>query len=239
MHSTTLERMQRSFNECVIHANGGDLNLQFLDPKLLFYFLLDRMPGLRAQAANALVGVVTGKSSQIHAGNRPQKPCRLPIFFYGSSRDIGFNAALDCAGGGSAFSYPTEVEGNAGIWQQRTSGERGNRTAAVVRDTVCDTSKLIVFDRHQVFSANLTCEKTRRFVSGHRFSDATNPLKLDAPLGAGSQGQNLPRPIRCRSIVRQIPPNMNSDCALTLGTLHGYATARFLTSCSLRSGGYF
>ena len=115
MHSTTLERMQRSFNKCVIHANGGDLNLQFLDPQLLLYFLLDGVPGLGAQAANTLVGVIAGKSRQIHAGNCPQKPRRLPFFFYGSSRDMRLNAALDCAGVDPHVSYPIEVEGNAGI----------------------------------------------------------------------------------------------------------------------------
>src|ERR1700674_3358507 len=158
MHSTTLERMQRSFNECVIDANGGDLNLPFLDPKLLFYFLLDRMPGLRAQAANALVGVIAGKSSQIHAGNRPQKPRRLPIFFYGSSRDMGLNAALDCAGVDSHLPDPIQVERDADIRQQRPSGERGNRTAAD-GSVWCETSKLIVIDRHQVLSAKHAGEK--------------------------------------------------------------------------------
>src|SRR5882762_8695532 len=97
MHRTALQRVQSSFNKRVVHADGGDLNLQFLDPKLLFYFLLDGMPGFRAEAANSLVGIVAGKSSQVHAGNRPQKPSRLPFFFYGSSRDVGLNAALDGA----------------------------------------------------------------------------------------------------------------------------------------------
>src|ERR1700694_3144815 len=46
--------------------------------------------------------------------------------------------------------------------------------------------------------------------------------------GRGRKEQNPPRPMRCRAIVRQTRRNMNSDFALTLGTLHGYATARFL-----------
>src|SRR3982075_3003813 len=45
--------------------------------------------------------------------------------------------------------------------------------------------------------------------------------------GLGRKGQDLPRPMRCRAIVRQIRRNMNSAFTLTLGTLHGYATARF------------
>src|SRR3979409_710704 len=45
--------------------------------------------------------------------------------------------------------------------------------------------------------------------------------------GRGRKEQNLPRPMRCRAIVRQIRRNMNSAFTLTLGTLHGYATARF------------
>src|SRR3977135_4611345 len=45
--------------------------------------------------------------------------------------------------------------------------------------------------------------------------------------GPGRKGQDLPRPMRCPAIVRQTRRNMNSDFALTLGTLHGYATARF------------
>src|SRR6267378_4820810 len=116
MHSAALERVQSRFDKRVVHTNGSDLNLQFLDPQLLFYFQLDGVPGLRAQTANALVGVIAGKSSQIHAGNRSQKPRRLPFFFHGSSRDVRLNAPLDCAGVDSDFSYPIEVEGNAGIW---------------------------------------------------------------------------------------------------------------------------
>jgi hypothetical protein len=152
MHPTALQRVQSSFNKRVVHANGGDLNLQFLDPKLLFYFRLDGVPGLRAQTANSLVGIVAGKSGQVHAGNRPQKPSRLPFFFYGSSRDVGLNAALDGARIDSHFADPIQVERNAGIRQQRPSGERRNRTAAIC-SMWCETPKLIVIDRHQVFSA--------------------------------------------------------------------------------------
>src|ERR1700688_4229746 len=147
MHSAALERVQRSFNKRVVYADGSNFNLQFLDPKLLFYFLLDGVPGLGAQTTNALVGVIAGESSQIHAGNCPQKPRRLPFFFHGSSRDMGLNAALDRAGVDSDFSYPIEVEGNAGIREQRLSGERSNRTAAV-RSVWCEIPKLIVIDRH-------------------------------------------------------------------------------------------
>jgi hypothetical protein len=60
---------------------------------------------------------------------------------------MGLNAALDCAGVDSDFSYPIEVEGNAGIREQRLSGERGNRTAAV-RSVWWEIPKLIVIDRH-------------------------------------------------------------------------------------------
>jgi|ERR1700732_3806138 hypothetical protein len=147
MHPTPLERVQRSFNECVIHADGSNFNLQFLDPKLLFYFLLDGVPGLGAQTTNALVGVIARKSSQIHAGNCPQKPRCLPFLFYGSSRDMGLNAALDCAGVDSHFSDPIQVERNAGIREQRLSGERSNRTAAVC-SVWWEIPKLIVIDRH-------------------------------------------------------------------------------------------
>ena len=117
MHPTPLERVQRSFNKRVVYADGSNFNLQFLDPKLLFYFLLDGVPGLGAQTTNALVGVIAGESSQIHAGNRPQKPRRLPFFFHRSSRNMGLNAALDCAGVNADFSYPIEVEGNSDVWQ--------------------------------------------------------------------------------------------------------------------------
>jgi hypothetical protein len=57
------------------------------------------------------------------------------------------NAALDRAGVDSDFSYPIEVEGNAGIREQRLSGERGNRTDAV-RSVWWEIPKLIVIDRH-------------------------------------------------------------------------------------------
>jgi hypothetical protein len=152
MHPTALQRVQSSFNKCVVHTDRSDLNLQFLDPKLLFHFLLDGVPGLRAQTANALVGIIAGKRGQIHAGNRSQKPRRLPFFFYGSSSDMGLNAALDCAGVDSDFADPIQIEGNAGIRQQRPSGERRNRTAAE-RSMWCETPKLILIDRHKVLSA--------------------------------------------------------------------------------------
>ena len=45
------------------------------------------MPPLGAQAPHALVGVIAGKSRQIHAGDRAQQPCRLPFFFYRPPRD--------------------------------------------------------------------------------------------------------------------------------------------------------
>jgi hypothetical protein len=152
MHSAALERVQCRFNKRVVYADGGHLNLQFLDPKLPFYFRLDGVPGLGTQAAHALVGVIAGESSQIHAGNRPQKPCCLPFLFYGSSSDMGLNAALDRAGVDSDFTYPIEVEGNAGIREQRLSGERSNRTAAAC-SVWCEIPKLIVIDRHRVLSA--------------------------------------------------------------------------------------
>src|SRR5258708_12036542 len=130
MHPTALEGVERSFHKRVVDANGSDLDLQLFDAKLLFYFLLDGVPCLRAQTANAVGGVITGKSCQIDAGNRPQKPRRLPFFLYSSSRDMGLNAALDGAGVDPDFTDPIEVERNAGIRQQRPSGERGNRTVA-------------------------------------------------------------------------------------------------------------
>jgi hypothetical protein len=80
--------------------------LQLLDPKLLFNFLLNGMPALRAQTAYALIGVVAGKSGQIHAGDGAQKPRRLPFFFHGSPRDLGLGAALDRAGVDSHFAHP-------------------------------------------------------------------------------------------------------------------------------------
>src|SRR6266852_6977726 len=90
------------------------------------------MPSLRAQTANTLVGVIAGKGRQIHTGNRPQKPRRLPFFFHGSSRDMGLSAALDGAGVDADFSDPIEVEGDAYIWQQRPSGENRNRIAPAI-----------------------------------------------------------------------------------------------------------
>src|SRR5260221_13393411 len=106
MHPTALEGVERSFHKRVVDANGSDLDLQLLDAELLFQLLLERVPCLRAQTANALVGVITGKSCQIHAGNRPQKTCRLPFFLYSSSRDMGLNAALDRAVGDPDITDP-------------------------------------------------------------------------------------------------------------------------------------
>src|SRR5260370_7061248 len=128
MNSAAFERVESGFDERVVHADGSDLNLKLLDPKVLFQFLLAGMPSLRAQAANALVGVVAGKRRQIHTGNRPQKPRRLPIFFHRPSRDMGLSAPLDRAGVDPHFPHPIEVKRNASIRQQSPPTAHANLT---------------------------------------------------------------------------------------------------------------
>jgi len=75
------KRAQRRLNKRVVNANGRNLDLQFLDAKLLFQFGLNRVPALRTQPANALVRVISRKRRQVHAGDRSQKPSCLPFFF--------------------------------------------------------------------------------------------------------------------------------------------------------------
>src|SRR5208282_2732302 len=151
MHPTAFERVQGRFHKRVIHADGSDLNLKFLDPQLLFQFRLDGMPSLRAQTANALVGVIAGKSCQIHAGNRAQKPCRLPFFFHGSARDLRLSAALDRAAVDAYFAHPIQIERDAVIPEQRPPGE--NRNRIVLRLMACHAPKPVVFDWHEKLSA--------------------------------------------------------------------------------------
>ena len=88
MDATSFQSVQRRFDEHVINANRGDLDLSSSTPSLLDQFLLQRMATLGAQSANALVGVVSGKRGQIHARDGAQKPCGLPFFFYGPSGNL-------------------------------------------------------------------------------------------------------------------------------------------------------
>ena len=104
------------------------------------------MPPLRAQTADALVRVISGKSGQIHASDRPQKPGRLPIFFYTSPRDMRLRPAFDCARIDAHLAHPIQVEGYPRIRQQRATGESGHLTTALRRVT----TKLVAFDWHKI-----------------------------------------------------------------------------------------
>src|SRR5258708_24908101 len=59
MHPTAFEGVERSLNRRVVDANGIDLDLQLVDTNLLFCFLLDGGPTLRAQTAYAIVDRIT------------------------------------------------------------------------------------------------------------------------------------------------------------------------------------
>src|SRR5580693_6196175 len=58
LHAAAFEGSSRGFDEPVIHANSGNLNVKTLHSQMLYQLGLNRLPALGAQASDALVGVV-------------------------------------------------------------------------------------------------------------------------------------------------------------------------------------
>jgi hypothetical protein len=85
----------------------------------MYEILLHGLPCLGAQTAHTLVRVIAGKCGQIHAGNRPEKPSRLPFLLHRSSRDLRLGTAFDCARVHANFLHPIQVERNSRVSQER------------------------------------------------------------------------------------------------------------------------
>jgi hypothetical protein len=95
---TASQRSDRGFNETMVYANRRHFEVEIFDLKTLQKFTLNRLPRFGAQASHAVVGVISGKRGQVHAGDCPQEPSRLPFFFHRSPRPEGLRPALHCAG---------------------------------------------------------------------------------------------------------------------------------------------
>src|SRR5262249_35432213 len=89
---------QRCFDESLITPDRCYFDSQLFNSQFLYEFMLKRLTGFCAEPADTLFRVVTGKGSQIHAGNCAQLPRCLPFFFYGPPGDMSLCPALYGAG---------------------------------------------------------------------------------------------------------------------------------------------
>jgi hypothetical protein len=113
--------MKRSFHKNVVHADGGDFYFEGFDAEFPYKIMLKRLSAFRAKAADALVGVITGKRGEIHAGDRAEEPRCLPFLFYRAARYLRLCEALDRAGVHANFLHPIQIEWNSGVGQQRAA----------------------------------------------------------------------------------------------------------------------
>ena len=109
-HTAAFKRPSRCFHEPVIHANRGNLDAEIFDTQAFHEFVLNRLSGLRTQASDALVRVVSGKGGQVHARDGPQQPCHLPIFFHRATRHMTLLPAFHGAGIHSNLLHPVQIE---------------------------------------------------------------------------------------------------------------------------------
>jgi hypothetical protein len=107
--AAAFESSRGSFHKAVIHANCCYFDIQFFDSQMLNQFLLNRLASLGAEAAYAVVGVVAGERRQIHTGNGPEKPRRLPFLLHGAARNVRLRTPFHRAGVHSNLSHPIEV----------------------------------------------------------------------------------------------------------------------------------
>ena len=115
MNAAALDGAPGGFDKGVINAHGSDLDIETLDAKLLLEFVLNRLPRLRAQAANTLVCVVAGECRQIHARDGSQEPSRLPFLLYRSPGADSLRAALDSTGVHAHHVHPIQIQRDAAV----------------------------------------------------------------------------------------------------------------------------
>src|ERR1700722_5963941 len=108
------------------------------------------MTPLGAQPADALVGVVAGQSSKVHAGYSSQKPSRLPVFLHGSTSDLGLRATFHCASVHPNVSHPIEIERDAFVGQKGLPGKGCHDTAVgiAIARTASEAFRFVAVDWH-------------------------------------------------------------------------------------------
>ena len=131
MDAATFQGVQRGFNKQVIHANCGDFHFEFFNSQLVHQILLHRLTRLGTQTAHTLFGVIAGKRGQIHAGDRPQEPGRLPFLLHGSARDLRLGTAFHRACVHANFLHPIQVERNSRVWLERAPGKNRDGSSGI------------------------------------------------------------------------------------------------------------
>ena len=116
----------------VIHAHRAHLDAELLDTEFLYEILLDGLSRLRAQSTHPLIRVIAGECSEVHAGDRTQEPRSLPCFLDRAAGYLALSAAFHCTGIHPNFLDPIQIERDAGVGQERTFGERGDRARSVL-----------------------------------------------------------------------------------------------------------
>ena len=109
-HTAAFKRPSGCFHEPVIDANRCNLEVEIFDTQAFHEFVQNRSPGLRAQASDALVCVVSRKGGKVHARDGPQQPCCLPIFFHRATRHMTLLPAFHGAGIHSNLLHPVQIE---------------------------------------------------------------------------------------------------------------------------------
>ena len=113
------------FDEKMVDADGGDFDVEGCDAEFRDEFMLQRMTAFGAEAADAFVGVVAGKSGEVHDGDGAEKPGGLVVLFYGAARAEGSGAAFDGGGVDADGFDPVEIEGDAAVRLEREIAEVG------------------------------------------------------------------------------------------------------------------
>src|ERR1700730_7622374 len=129
VNATALESAKRGLNEGVIHAHSRDFQIELFDSQTLHHLVLNRLPGLRAQSAHALVCIVAGQRGEVHARNRAQEPGYLPLFLYGAPTNQRLRPTFHGAPVYADLLDPIEVESDAPVWLQGTSGKGSDHIA--------------------------------------------------------------------------------------------------------------
>jgi hypothetical protein len=113
--AAAFERAARGFHEDVVDADSGDFDVERFDAELCDELVLERLAGFGAEAADALVSVISGERREVHARDGAEEPGGLEIFFYGAAGGERLGAALDGAGVDANVFDPIEIERDAAI----------------------------------------------------------------------------------------------------------------------------
>src|SRR5262249_44852872 len=82
--STAFESFDGRFDKQMIDTDRADTDIQFANAEPSDEFVLHRLAGLGAETPHALIGVVTGKRGEIHAGDGAQEPGDLAVLLDGA-----------------------------------------------------------------------------------------------------------------------------------------------------------